>query len=47
MALNIKDLYTLDVSKQDKGNKDAYVNIHIDRTTESHIPRAKISLQGL
>ena len=41
MALNTKDLYTLDVSKKDMGNKDAYVNIHIDRSTGSHIPRGK------
>ncbi|HSH35246.1 IPT/TIG domain-containing protein, partial [Schnuerera sp.] len=39
--LNIRDLYTLDVSKKDKGDKDAYINIHIERTREPHIPKGK------
>ncbi|WP_236913983.1 IPT/TIG domain-containing protein [Clostridium sp. Cult2] len=39
--INIRDLYTLEVSKKDKGNKDAYINIHIERTKEPHIPRGK------
>ncbi len=41
LIVNIRDLYTLDVSKKDEGNKDAYVNIHIDRVKEPHIPKGK------
>lgn len=41
LLINAKDLYTLEVSKKDKGNKDAHINIHIDRVKESHIPRGK------
>ncbi len=41
--INVKDLYTLEVSKKDKGNKDAYINIHIDRLKEAslHVPRGR------
>src|SRR5690606_25797484 len=39
---NLRDLYTQDVSRNDKGNKDAYVNIHIEKITEHHIPRGKL-----
>ncbi|MBZ2175119.1 IPT/TIG domain-containing protein [Schnuerera sp. xch1] len=39
--INVKDLYTLEVSKNDTGDQDAYINIHIDRLNEYHIPRGK------
>ncbi|NLX62214.1 MAG: hypothetical protein GXZ06_06890 [Tissierellia bacterium] len=42
LELNLRDLYTQDVSRNDKGNKDAYVNIHIEKITEHHIPRGKL-----
>lgn len=41
LMLDLKDLYTLEVSKNDNGNKDAYVNIHIEREGEYRIPRGK------
>ena len=41
LELNLRDLYTQDVRRNDKGNKDAYVNIHIERISEGHIPRGK------
>lgn len=41
LMLDLKDLYTLEVSKNDSGNKDAYVNIHINREGEYRIPRGK------
>lgn len=41
LLINVRDLYTLEVSKKDRGNKDAYLNIHIDRSNEVHIPRGK------
>lgn len=40
-VINVRDLYTIQVSKLDKGDKDAYLRIHIDRTVEQHIPRGK------
>lgn len=40
-VINARDLYTLAVSRLDKGDKDAYLRIHIDRTIEQHIPRGK------
>lgn len=39
--INARDLYTLSVSKLDKGNDDAYIRIHIDKTTGDHLPRGK------
>src|SRR5699024_10432725 len=40
-VINARDLYTLEVSRLDKGNKDAYLRIHMDREVEDHIPRGK------
>ena len=40
-VINVRDLYTLPVSRLDIGDKDAYLRIHIDRTVEQHIPRGK------
>jgi len=42
LMLNLKDLYTEEVSKNYK-NKDAYVNIHIEMERENNIPRGKIA----
>lgn len=39
--INIRDLYTLAVSKLDKGDEDSYVRIHIDKTAGDHLPRGK------
>lgn len=39
--INVRDLYTLPVSKLDKGNDDSYIRIHIDKTTGEHLPRGK------
>ncbi|WP_077369454.1 IPT/TIG domain-containing protein [Anaerosalibacter sp. Marseille-P3206] len=38
---NPRDLYTLEVSKKDRGNSDAYIRIHFEREKESYIPRSK------
>lgn len=38
---NPRDLYTLEVSKKDKGNSDAYIRVHFEREKESHVPRSK------
>ncbi|MDR7857558.1 IPT/TIG domain-containing protein [Tissierella sp.] len=38
-VINVRDMYTLSVSKADKGDKDAYLRIHIDITTGTHLPR--------
>lgn len=40
LMLNLKDLYTSEVAKNYR-NKDAYVNIHIERQREYRIPRGK------
>lgn len=40
-VINVRDLYTLQVSRLDKGDKDAYLRIHIDQSVEQHIPRGK------
>lgn len=40
-VINPRDMYTLSVSKQDKGDKDAYLRIHIDKSTGDHLPRGK------
>lgn len=40
-VINIRDMYTLGVSKKDSGNTDAYLRVHIDKTTEEHLPRNK------
>lgn len=40
-VINVRDLYTLQVSRLDKGDKDAYLRMHIDRRVEQHIPRGK------
>jgi len=42
-VINAHDLYTLQVSRQDSGDKDAYVRIHIDKTTGTHLPMGKMA----
>ncbi|NLW22763.1 MAG: hypothetical protein GXY88_05870 [Tissierellia bacterium] len=41
LVINTRDLYTLEVSRQDRGHKDSHINIHIDRIRETYIPRGK------
>lgn len=41
LMLDLRNLYTFEVSKNDYGNKDAYVNIHINRKKEYSIPKGK------
>lgn len=41
LILNPRDLYTLEVSKKDSGNKDAYIRIQFERDVERHLPRGK------
>lgn len=40
-TINIRDMYTLGVSKRDRGDTDAYLRIHIDKIREEHLPRNK------
>ena len=40
-VINSHDLYTLQVSRQDQGDQDAYVRIHIDKTMGTHLPLGK------
>lgn len=40
-VINARDLYTLQVSRLDKGNTDAYLRIHIDKSTGSHLPKGR------
>ncbi len=41
LMINPKAMYTLEVSKKDKGDEDSYVRINIVRANESHVPRNK------
>src|SRR5690606_29946363 len=37
-VINIRDLYTLQVSRLDKGDENAYIRIHLDKSTATHLP---------
>ncbi len=37
-------MYTLQVSKNDKGESDNYLRVHLDKTMDDHIPRGTKSL---
>lgn len=41
---NIRDMYTLDVSKHDDGSVDNYLRIHLDKSIEERIPKGKKAL---
>ena len=40
-VINIRDLYTFQVSRLDKGDENAYIRIHLDRSTGTHLPIGK------
>lgn len=37
-VINVRDLYTLQVSRLDKGDENAYIRIHLDKSTATHLP---------
>lgn len=41
--INVRDLYTLQVSRLDNGDEGAYIRIHIDKSTGTHLPLGKVA----
>jgi len=40
-VINVRDLYTLQVSRLDRGDENAYLRIHLDKSTGTHLPIGK------